>query len=197
MRQIHGEYARASTAINCICGLLRIAYRQRCFHLRRIIVGHCGDPAAPAETRYDPTWNLNERLVAELIHKSIGMESRLHELLVVDEAKASVKDRVCVSVLFKNVGKHPVGKRIHQPDALQIRLRDKGSGCQRVMRVIYGRWARIPFRKMNLRFRIVTVVDYLSKCSQIVAGRVDTSPEVLPLRVSRLVDGKILRIRMS
>src|ERR1700722_1050502 len=125
MRQIQGKYARASAVIDRICGFQRVAYRQRCLHLRRIIVGHGDDPAAPAETRYDPTGNLNERLIAEFIHEAIRMESRLHELLVVNKTKAPVKDRVGVSVLFKNVGKHPVGKRVYQADALQVRLRYK------------------------------------------------------------------------
>lgn len=97
----------------------------------------CRDASGFTITGHDPTRRLRQDLVAELIHESICMECRLCDLLVVDEAKPSVKDRIRVSVFLKNIGKGPIRKGVDQTNRFKICLCNE---CRRqgIVRVIGG-----------------------------------------------------------
>jgi hypothetical protein len=93
----------------------------------RVVASHSDDLAVACPAGDDGPGGLRQKLVAELVHHAIGMECRLHDLLIVDQPKAAVEDRVGLAILLEDIRENPVGERINQADGFEIRLRDERS----------------------------------------------------------------------
>ena len=96
----------------------------------------------------DGALSLRDEFVAEGVEEAVGVEGRLGDLLLVEEAEAAVEDPVDVAVLFEDVGEDPVGEGVDEADGfgvgLEMKLRRRASRG-----VVGGRGSGVPLGKVD------------------------------------------------
>src|SRR5882724_9836719 len=92
MIQVQRELADASAVIDLVCVLQCFGYRKRYQNLWRVVISYRGDTSSLTIASYYSTLVLRECLIAKLVHEPVGVEGRLHDTLIVDQAESTVKD---------------------------------------------------------------------------------------------------------
>src|SRR5690606_3522026 len=82
------------------------------------------------------------------------------------------------AALLEHVGEGPVGDRVGERGALQVRARDGGGGEEGVVHVVPGGGRGRPLRDVDLRVRVGALGDDLPQQDQVVEGGVGVPGEV-------------------